>query len=109
MQLKYHNITKVASLILVLAILTPIMVKSYHGFENHKHDVCVEKYSTHFHAVDLDCEFYKFKLSNTYYQSIANYTATPLFKILKKNTSYYFFLTSHQQDSSYLRGPPRLV
>ena len=101
--------SKLASLILVIAIITPTLVKSYHGLENHKHEICNEKYSTHFHKLDLDCEFYKFKLNNTYY--ISKVLNKAVYIPLNTNTelSYYFFLRTHQQDSSYLRGPPNLA
>jgi hypothetical protein len=93
----------------VVAILVPTLVKSYHGFEDHKHEVCNEKYSTHFHELNLDCEFYKFKVNTNYYQGIETLLFASNLKITEQNTSYYFFLSTHQQDNFYLRGPPSLI
>ncbi len=61
-----HIIYKFSIVILVAALLTPSFVKLFHIFENHEHAICVNQQDTHFHKVDLDCEFYKFKLNTRF-------------------------------------------
>ena len=104
-----HNIFKITALLLVITLVIPSIVKLSHAFAQHKHEVCFGEAEAHFHNLNLDCEFYKFKLNNNYYQAIEVATVTPTINIQKNNTSYYFFLITHQQDSYYLRGPPSLV
>ncbi|WP_439151208.1 hypothetical protein [Winogradskyella sp.] len=99
------------ALVLTLAILLPSAIKLNHVFTHHKHEVCEndENSTTHFHEADLDCEFYNFKLTNTYYLDLN--PENKISKIFNNKTllSYYLFLRTHQQDTCYLRGPPALV
>ena len=97
-----HIISKSLALILVVTVLLPATVKALHVFENHKHEVCTEKTSDHhLHQVDVDCEFYKFKLNNTYYHLPTSFDIS-----YSTNYHYYKFLFNHQQSYTYLRGPP---
>jgi len=54
--LKEHIISKLLALTLVIAISLPLAIKLAHVFENHKHEVCYDHGTTHFHEIDLDCE-----------------------------------------------------
>jgi hypothetical protein len=105
------TIFRLVAFVVTLAILLPSAVKLNHVFNHHKHEVCKndDNSTTHFHQSDLDCEFYKFKLTNTYYVNL--YPSDNTAKIFNLNTeiSYYLYLRTHQQDTSYLRGPPALV
>ena len=105
-----HIAFKLATILLVLAILTPSLVKVGHAFENHKHDVCTDNLSqTHLHALDLDCEFYKFKLNTKYYTVLNNFRIDVEENYSKINNTFYYFFNNHQQFSFSLRGPPSLV
>ncbi|MBU2938658.1 hypothetical protein KO494_03800 [Lacinutrix sp. C3R15] len=97
-------------MILIAALLTPSLVKVGHVFENHKHDVCTDNLSqTHLHALDLDCEFYKFKLNTKYYTVLNNFRIDVEENYSKINNTFYYFFNNHQQFSFSLRGPPSLV
>ena len=50
---------------LILAVLLPSVIKLTHSFNHSKHEVCDNdnEQQTHFHETDLDCDFYKFKLT----------------------------------------------
>jgi hypothetical protein len=97
--------------LLVLAVLLPSAVKLSHAFNHHEHFVCAVDidHSTHFHQTDIECDFYKFKLNETYYQVAEYYYSSENITFNKADLSYYFFLIAHQQDISHLRGPPSLV
>jgi len=97
------------ALLLVIAVIIPAVVKFAHIFEDHEHTVCTDKTSTHIHGVDLDCEFYKFKLNT----SIAIDFNKKDFPSIENNhkiiTSQYQFTSDFQRLPFSLRGPPRLV
>jgi hypothetical protein len=102
---------KVFAFVLTLAVLFPSAVKLNHAFTHHTHEVCENDATstTHFHETDLDCDFYKFKLSETHYLELKSQTTTSKELINKTEVSYYSFLQTHQQSKSYLRGPPSLI
>lgn len=102
---------KVLSLVLILSVLLPSAVKLSHVFTHHKHEVCKNDSdsTTHFHELDVDCEFYKFKLNTNYYSGFYTFETVILNNYNKANSSFYLFLRTHLQDTSYLRGPPAVA
>ncbi len=106
---KRHSVYRIMALLLLIAVIIPTIVKFAHILEDHQHTVCTNKTSTHIHSVDLDCEFYKFKL-NTSISMDFNYidflSVTNNHKIV---TSEYQFASDFQRLPFLLRGPPRLV
>lgn len=92
----------------MLAVLLPSAVKLSHVFTHHKHEVCKNDSNdnTHFHELDVDCEFYKFKLNTNYYSGFYTSETVILNNYNKAHTSFYLFLRTHLGDTSYLRGPP---
>lgn len=107
--LKQHIAFKIVALAILLAILTPSVVKFFHGFENHKHEVCLGEQKAHFHNLDLDCEFHKFKLNNSFTFSFYGVDLFSIENNLKIITSQYRFIANYQHLSFSLRGPPQLV
>lgn len=105
------KISQGLAITLILAVLSPAAFKLSHVFTHHEHEICdtndVSK--THFHQLDFDCEFYKFKLSNSYF-FIPEQKDSQV-NIYKANLedSYYLYFLPHQQLVSYLRGPPQLA
>ena len=105
------SICKAFSLVLVLAVLLPYGVKLSHVFDHHQHEVCTEDSNaanTHFHELDLDCEFYKFKLNTNFYALNSANDSVEDQNLNKTQSCLYIFLRTHQQDTSFLRGPPSL-
>jgi hypothetical protein len=102
---------RVVAFVLTLAVLLPSAVKLNHVFTHHEHEVCENDgtNTTHFHETDLDCEFYKFKLTKTYYLDLNPVNETSKIFNNKTEVSYYLFLRTHKENNSYLRGPPALV
>lgn len=107
--LKEHIIFKCITLLLVCFLLTPSFVKLGHVFENHKHEICIEKQNTHIHALDLDCEFYKFKVNNNFTLNVLTFNLLTLELHPKVYTSQYHFISDYQRLPYALRGPPQLI
>ena len=97
------------TIILVAALLTPSIVKFNHIFEDHKHEVCETPQTNHFHELDMDCEFYKFKLSAQFSFSPNPISFSQYLIPSKKIVTQYIFISDYQQLHFDLRGPPALV
>lgn len=106
---KQHIAFKILSILLLITILTPSVVKLMHVFENHAHEVCIDNQKTHLHTLDLECEFYKFKVNNTF--TLPNIKVD--FLVLKVDykliQSEYSFETNYKPLHFSLRAPPQLV
>lgn len=91
---------------LSLTLLVPSVVKVFHVFENHKHEVCISYDLEHFHQFDIDCDFYKFKVSNDAYISI-QYSQIDAHLKIQQILGFYNNPVIHRQQLSFsLRGPP---
>ncbi|WP_452220765.1 hypothetical protein [Lacinutrix salivirga] len=104
-----HIIFKLITLIVVVAVLLPSIIKFSHALENHKHDVCTDYQTSHFHTIDLDCEFYKFNIN-----TLASFTPLSFDIFIPNNnfsitTSQYLFISEYQRLGFALRGPPQVV
>tara|TARA_R110002049_G_scaffold38978_2_gene120348 strand:+ start:5837 stop:6169 length:333 start_codon:yes stop_codon:yes gene_type:complete len=106
---KTHIIFKTIALSLALIVLAPVAVKFAHVFTHHNHKVCQDNSTTHFHQIDFDCNFYKFKLNNHTPLVFQNYDFFIPKAAHAEIISYYFFLNKYQQLHYLLRGPPALV
>lgn len=107
--IKEHIIFKIVTLTLVATLLVPTALKFAHIFTHHKHDICLGEKSTHLHELNIDCDFYKFKLSNNFTLAFFNFNLfTPKEKPLKI-VSQYQFLSDYQRLQTALRGPPHLI
>lgn len=86
----------------------PIITLFIHSLDNHKHEICNSKETTHYHHKDIDCTLHLIKLANSNltdyeYQFSSKEKFTTSID-LKNN-----FLPSHQQLSFSLRAPPLYV
>ena len=91
--------------------MLPSAVKASHLFTHHTHEVCENDNdaTTHFHESDLDCDFYKFKLTQNQYFVASDYTESFEAKFRTDLLSYYISLNTYQQLTRFLRGPPQFV
>jgi len=107
--IKQHIIFRIFTLLVLASLFTPSVLKFAHIFEHHNHVVCNGDTDTHIHQVDLECEFFKFKLNNYFLSPLIKDTwlQTPYFKQAYFLT--YKFLNTHKPLSFSLRGPPVLV
>lgn len=101
-----HIIIKFYAVLIVIVLLIPSFIKLGHVFENHKHEVCVNKATTHFHTLDLECEFYKFKVSSEFTFNTISNEGRALSLIQPLITSQYSFISKYQKLHFSLRGPP---
>lgn len=100
---------KISVAILVVALLAPSFIKLAHAFENHKHEICKTPQKNHYHELDLDCEFYKFKLGNSFSFQSENYTLLTKYQTLQVDNFYKSFYNNLQIEQPLLRGPPQLI
>lgn len=107
--IKEHILYKSIIMVLVLALLAPSMVKLAHVFENHKHEVCKVPQKLHYHDYELDCEFYKFKLSPQIHVAIENPETIDFQDTFLPIISQYEYISDYQRLPFSLRGPPSLV
>lgn len=102
---------KVLAFTLALSVLFPTAVKLSHVFNHHEHEVCENdnNLNTHLHKLDLDCDFYKFKLTSQFYFKLK----LEDFKVFEDNykitNSQYEFVSNFQKLQTALRGPPQLI
>lgn len=105
-KIKQHILFKIATFILVFALLTPSVVKFIHIYSQHKHEVCKGESKTHLHTLDLDCTFHKFKLNNQYTFSVQSFEFFLPEENYKSAFPQYLLLDSFKPLHFSLRGPP---
>jgi hypothetical protein len=105
-----HILFKITTVLTVVLLMLPLVVKSTLIFEDHKHDICIDdQQASHLHAKDIHCEFYKFKIFTQYLiiennsESITEKTSS------KSNFLHYNFLHNNRPSSQFLRGPPHFA
>lgn len=106
-KLKSHIVFKIATLTLVLALLTPTVLKFAHTFNHHEHEICKGEHQVHLHATDFDCSYHKFKLTNTFTIPEFSFDILSPEKGHKTIISQYFILSEFQRQHVLLRGPPQ--
>lgn len=87
-------------------LLTPIAVKFSHVFSDHEHEVCIGQNKSHFHEIDMDCEFFKFNINHQ--ATFTTFEFVPFEAYIDQGqlASQYVFLSSYQKLHFALRGPP---
>lgn len=107
--IKQHIVFKSIAMLLMLAMLFPTALKLSHTFNHHTHEVCDGFSDTHFHSLDLECEFYKFKIQKDFIFDVAVHSEFESTAIIHFQSVLYFFSYNHQHLSFSLRAPPVLV
>lgn len=100
---------KLLALTLVFAILTPTIIKFAHGFQDHEHEICIGESTSHFHELDIDCEFYKFKLNTQYVHILKPIDVLELETYQVDIKSEYKFFSDFKKLQTSLRGPPSII
>ena len=107
--IKEHIAFKAITFFLAILLLVPSAVKFTHIFSHHKHDICKGEKATHLHEINTDCDYYKFKLINSYTLTFYHVELfSPKEKLLKIDSQYQF-LSEFQRLQTALRGPPGLI
>ncbi|MBO6606546.1 hypothetical protein [Psychroserpens sp.] len=94
---------------LTLVLLLPSVVKFSHVLSHHEHEICEDTNASHFHEIDVDCEFYKFKLTTNFYSALKQIEITPNEFFNNSEYSYHAFVKQQKRSSKAQRGPPGLV
>lgn len=108
-KLKEHILFKTLAFFIAMVLLVPTAIKFSHIFAHHKHDICLGAKTTHLHEINIDCDFYKFKLTHAYNFTFFNFE---LFSVKENHlaiVSQYQFLSEFQQLQTTLRGPPFFI
>ena len=105
---KTHILLRLLSIVLTVAVLAPAMIKYTHGFQDHEHEVCFGKSESHLHELDIDCEFFKFKLNTQYVHVHKLFSTIDIEHTTPIITSHYQLISDYQKLSFSLRGPPSL-
>ncbi|HLV14441.1 MAG TPA: hypothetical protein VKY41_04615 [Xanthomarina sp.] len=106
--IKQHILFRVISILLVVLVFTPSVVKLSHAFShnNHKHEVCLGEPQTHLHTLDVDCEFHKFQINTVFTLQENPYKLLEKQDSIQEAHSQYFFISEFQALHFSLRGPP---
>ncbi len=94
------------SILLVVFLISPSIVKISHALYEHKNIECTIVGELHMHEVELDCDFQDFNLSPVYTSPLV-FIPIPLdVRNSRMITSHYTFLSKFQKLHFALRGPP---
>lgn len=107
---RLHYILRLFTLLVIVVLMLPMIVKSVFIFEEHHHDICVDnQIDSHLHTKDIHCELYKFT-AFTHFITIENDSELPLRTFITQTIDYnYNFLPIHRPLSFSLRGPPSVI
>lgn len=92
----------------MLALLLPSALKFSHIFNHHQHEICNGEYQAHLHKTDIECNFYKFKLSSSFTLSNIEFEFISVTDNHHIDNLAYSFLSDFQQLHFTLRGPPQI-
>ncbi|WP_052461047.1 hypothetical protein [Psychroserpens mesophilus] len=103
---KQHITFRIATLLIVVCLVLPSVVKFTHVFAHHEHEVCLGENQSHLHELDSDCEFYKFNINHNTILSNFEFVTLEVHENQSIIASRYLFLSSFQKLHFSLRGPP---
>lgn len=101
-----RNISIVMALGLLLLFFAPSVVKFSHLFEHHKHETCHHPKKLHYHEVEMDCDFDKFKLNQEFHLTFISFRVGKAFFSPKLLTKEVHLAKTNTTLSYSLRGPP---
>ncbi len=104
----HKRILAFASLLMVVAVLAPSLIKLGHAlYEHNKEEQCIAYGTNHIHNSNLDCDFHDFTLSNkVLFNSSFTYIPVEIPEIRYTTTIYKFIYKPQEVSFQALRGPP---
>ena len=107
----YSLFSRLLALLLVVCLLVPFGLKLVHSYNHQFHLVCNDdgKVDTHFHEVDLNCEFYKFQLTKNLYIDLKVEELVENLILANDFSNFYISFKQNQQLTRFQRGPPELA
>ena len=108
-KIREHIVIKILTLALGTLLLLPTATKFAHIFAHHKHDICKGEKTTHLHEINIDCDFYKFKIATPFTLSQLIFEVFTPKKQFLEISSQYCFISKFQRLQTALRGPPAFI
>ncbi len=108
--IKNNVIKKIASLFLMLFLVTPIVIKTIH--HHHENDIHVDcnSDSTHFHQeITNDCDICYFSFSNFNTLDLNIISFSPTFYNTLKTDGYISFRLMSVKSLKKMRAPPSFI
>lgn len=105
---KHKSLLSFLSIVLVIAIATPSIVKLHHAVKEHLENTCTSQGTLHFHEAELDCAFHKFHLNSHFYPEFTSFILYPPKDVFTTTYSTYTFLSEFQRFHFALKAPPCL-
>ncbi|MCR9227149.1 MAG: hypothetical protein NXH90_07010 [Flavobacteriaceae bacterium] len=104
----HKRILILSSLLMVVAILAPSIIKLGHAlYEHNQEKHCVEYGTNHIHDSNLDCDFNDFTLANkVLFDSSFTYIPVEIPKIRYSSSVYTYIYKPRELSFRVLRGPP---
>ena len=104
----HKRILILSSLLMVVAILAPSVIKLGHTlYEHNQEKHCVAFGTNHIHDGNLDCDFNDFTLANKVLFNITfTYTPVDIPEIKYETINYSFFYEPREAAFQALRAPP---
>lgn len=96
------------AIILIVALLLPSAVKFSHALTHHDHIFCKSEADLHFHKKNLDCDFYKFKLSKEFTFVSHNFDLEITQSISQRDFIFSEFHSLLHFQYFLLRAPPTI-
>jgi hypothetical protein len=103
---EHKNFISLLSILLVVFLFAPSIVKISHALYEHKNIECTVVGELHIHEVELDCDFQDFNLSPVYTSPLVMIPIPLDTRTSNKITSHYTFLSKYQNLHFALRAPP---
>lgn len=94
------------SLVLMVSILMPSIIKLHHGLFDHVQEECTNAGTVHLHQVELDCDFHKHQITTSFYPSLVNYALPCSIPEKESSYNYYSFVSGCTLLHFSLRAPP---
>ena len=100
-----NTVFPLISLLLVVCLSAPTVVKLVHHLHGHSFVKCNEE-KAHFHKAEFDCDFHKYNFSSYSLPAFVCLPHSPIIGPQKPHYSVYSFLSKYQKLHCDLRGPP---
>lgn len=110
--LKQRSVIKASAILLALVFILPSAFNLIHSLKHkhhHQYELCDNPYETHFHKLEKDCDFCKFKINQDYHNTDVIYKFTKVDVSAEILYVSYSFQYNYQHVSFSLRAPPVLV
>ena len=107
-KLREHIVREISIAVLIIALLTPSVVKLVDAFQTHSYEICKTP-QTHFHKQVLNCDLCKIKFNHALDFQFQEYSTIKTVEIVQCINFYKPTLSNLKLEQTSLRGPPQLI